>query len=393
MKNKILFVLLLTMTFLCSSCKGNAENITKEDAAVEQADKISTISIAAVGDIMMHGPQIKSAYDKRIEDYNFEYMFSSIAPWLQNTDITIGNIETTFAGKEKRYSGYPTFNSPEVLLKYLNTAGFDILSTANNHCMDRGTYGIEKTISNIDSYKILHTGTYSTTESAIQPLIINKKDIKLGIASYTYGLNGFSLPDDKKFMVNIINKEKIIKDLSIMSEKNVDIKIIVLHFGNEYQRHPTDEQKELVDSLFEAGADIVLGSHPHVLQPTIYSSLSNGKKVFAIYSMGNFISNQRERYQDAGIIVNIKASKNFTTNSVTIDDVSFIPTWVQKKNGNGLYTYRILNIADVIQSYTHGENKYAISQNEFTYIKQVYNDTTGLINEYNTTYSAINVKY
>ena len=133
MKKKILFVLLLTMTFLCSSCKSNAENITKEETDIEKVDKISTISIAAVGDIMMHGPQIKSAYDKRIEDYNFEYMFSSIAPWLQNTDITIGNIETTFAGKDKRYSGYPTFNSPEVLLKYLNTAGFDILSTANNH--------------------------------------------------------------------------------------------------------------------------------------------------------------------------------------------------------------------------------------------------------------------
>ncbi|MBS4534132.1 CapA family protein [Clostridium sp. D2Q-14] len=330
----------------------------EKDLVEEEKPEYSYLSLSATGDIMFHNSQLKAAYDSNTGEYNFDEVFEPVKKYLEQSDIAIGNFETTTAGDEYDVSSYPSFNSPMSTMKTMKYAGYDVLSTANNHSLDTGKKGIINTIDNIKSKGLEYIGT--SKEEGSRFLLREENGIVLSFLAYTYGLNGNDVrlsEEELSYMINLIDEEKIKEDIT--QAKNVSDKVIVsMHWGNEYNREPNERQLELADKMFEWGADIILGSHPHVIQRSEIIK-KNGEDKFIIYSMGNFISNQRREtlpstqnniYTEDGVIVNIDFKKNLNTDEVVIDGINYIPTWVYKYSNNGKDKFKILPVSDYVDS-------------------------------------------
>ena len=323
---------------------------SKENVVEEVKD--TSINIAVIGDIMCHNTQFQDAYDKGTDSYDFTYVLEDVKEYLENPDLTIGNLETTFAGKSVGYSGYPTFNTPEALAENLKYYGVDVLSTVNNHCMDKGIKGLKNTIDELDKWGFKHTGTFKTEEDSEKILTVDVNGIKIGFIAYTYGTNGIPVPNDYSFSVNLIDKDKIAKDIEKAKAENVDLIIAIMHWGIEYQTEPNKEQKDLADFLFSNGVDIVLGGHPHVLQTMEKRevTLEDGTKKdgFIVYSLGNFISGQVKTYTKQSVILNIgltKHNKQDAEKKITIDDVSYVPIYMY--DSKGTKRYKLLDIRKI----------------------------------------------
>lgn len=301
-----------------------------------------------VGDIMSHTPQLPGAYNKETDSYDFMPYFEPITSLLDEGDWVMANLETPIAGKEIGYSGYPTFNAPIELAQALWDSGFNVLSTANNHSLDKGEKGILNTLENLHNIGFTTVGTASSTEDAEKITIIDHNDIKMGFLSYTYGTNGIPIPQGKPYLINLIDKEAIIADMTKLRDAGADVITIALHFGIEYQIAPSEEQKKLARELIAAGADIIAGSHPHVLQPyellSSYDENGNERQGLIIYSMGNFISNQRGNSKDYGAIFQVNIRKHNDTGAIEFTDVVVTPTWVQRYKSDSNYRYRILPV-------------------------------------------------
>ena len=266
-------------------------------------DSLSEITINLVGDLMCHLPQTNNAKLPNGE-YDFNPSFEYIKPYLQDADITIGNLETTFAGTSQPYAGYPAFNSPDVYCKAIKEAGFDFLVTANNHSMDTREDGLLRTIDVIKKNGLGYAGTYLNQRDHDSIRILNIKGIKLGILNYTYGTNGSYPHTDHKYMLNVIDSAGITSAVKLAKQNGADVVLVFYHMGLENITEPTQAQKDAVRFALDAGATLVIGAHPHVVGPTktLYSSAINDT-AFVAYSLGNFLSNQYWRYTDAGVIL------------------------------------------------------------------------------------------
>lgn len=310
--------------------------------------------LIAVGDIMMHGPQIRSGYNPSTKTHNYDSFFKEVSQILKTGDWVIGNLETTLAGPETGYTGYPLFNAPDTLADAIKNAGFNILTTANNHSLDRREAGLLKTLENVRSRDLVPVGTAASQEEADKITVIEKNDISMAFFAYTYGTNGIPIPRGKDYLVNLIDEAKIIQDIQKARESGVDIVTVALHFGAEYQRQPNAEQKRLVASLVNGGADIILGSHPHVVQPyeifEITEEDGTTRQAVAIYSMGNFISNQRGGYKDVGVIFKVRVNKRFPDETIEVAEVMALPTWVHRYSVSGKLNYRILPLESLLNT-------------------------------------------
>lgn len=288
-------------------------------------DSTNTVSLLFIGDIMGHDPQISSAYNDSTKRHEYDDCFKFIMPEINEVDFAIANLEVTLAGKP--YRGYPQFSSPDELAVACKNAGIDILVTANNHSCDRGKDGIIRTLKVLDSLKIQHTGTFNDSLERLtkQPLIIKKNNIRIALLNYTYGTNGLPIPYPT--IVNIINKKQIEKDLAITKLSKPDKIIIFIHWGTEYQSNPNTEQISLTDFFFEKGADIIIGSHPHVIQKMVWlkDNLTGNDKIIA-YSLGNFISNQRQQKTDGGAILKLIISKS--KEKTIVSEAGYYLVWV-----------------------------------------------------------------
>jgi len=245
-----------------------------------------TIQLAVIGDIMCHNTQYNDAYENGA--YDFNYVFDDIREELSLADYTVGNLETTFAGKEKGYSSYPEFNTPESLALAMKNAGIDLVSTANNHSLDTRYYGIESTIDYLDQAGILHTGTYKSKEAQDTTTIVDIKGLKVAFLSFTYGTNGIDVPAGKEYCINLIDDNFIIDRLNLAKEQEPDIICVFMHWGEEYETVPNQKQIQLANLLFANGANVILGSHPHVLQRMEKVQLGTEeepKEGFVIYSL------------------------------------------------------------------------------------------------------------
>lgn len=322
----------------------------KEDD--ESLVELTNAKILSVGDIMFHMPQVKSAYQGNGK-YSFDDSFKYVKKYISKADISIGNFETVTAGNDKKFSGFPQFNSPKETLLSLKNSGFDIISTANNHSLDQGKEGLINTIKYANEYGLKNLGTYEE-EVEKNYLIEEKNGIKMGFIAYTYGLNGleFYLSEEElSYMVNLIDENKIEEDIKEL-KKETDIVVISLHWGSEYQREASQEQIDLGHKIIDWGADIVLGSHPHVLQKSEIIK-KNGKDSFIIYSQGNFLSNQRKdtmgnELTEDGVMVEIELEKDLSNDNTIVKNVEFIPTWIYKYKENDRELFKILPTRDVI---------------------------------------------
>ena len=287
-----------------------------------QGDKISLLFI---GDIMGHDEQIWSAENRETHTFDYDNVFKYIKPVISEADIAIANFEVTLAGPP--YMGYPQFSSPAALAAACKNAGIDCMVTANNHAADRGKTGISGTINRLDSIGIPHTGTFlnAADRDSLYPLIIKKNGISIALLNYTYGTNGIKVPEP--VIVNLLDKDLITGDVKKAKSKNPDITILFLHWGTEYDTVPSISQIDLAEYFFSIGVDLVIGSHPHVLQKMIWSkNVAGGKDGIVAYSLGNFISNQRKPKTDGGSIVRIEFKRK--ENAFVISDAGFFITWV-----------------------------------------------------------------
>lgn len=341
-----------------------------------------TIKMTVIGDIMCHNTQYQDAYNSSSKKYDFSYVFDDIRDKLSKSDITIGNLETTFAGAKRGYSSYPTFNTPEALGTALKDAGIDVLSTANNHCMDTGYNGICSTIKKLDKLGISHMGTYSTKEDSEEILVKDVNGIKIAFLSYTYGTNGIAVPKDKSFSVNLIDKKKIKTDLEKAKKLNVDLISVSMHWGIEYKQNPTDEQKDLANFLFKNGADIILGSHPHVLEKmekrTIKLDDGTTKDGFLIYSLGNFMSGQYYDYTKQSIILDLELTKH-GNGKISIDSATYTPIYMYKSSSKTKKRYLVMDIEKAIKDYKNGKKNisssiYSTLKSELKHIYSVVGD-------------------
>lgn len=306
------------------------------------AQDTTRISLLFLGDIMQHDSQIEAAYNAKSGKYDYTECFKLLKPYFESVDLTIGNLELTLGGKP--FKGYPQFSAPDELAVTLKDVGVDVLVTANNHSLDRRTKGLDRTIRILDSLSIQHTGTFRDTLERMNeyPLIISRNGIRLVLLNYTYGTNG--IPVSKPSVVNLIDTTVIRKDLLRAQELNPDATIVFMHWGDEYQTQPNKVQKQLTSFCFEQGATLVIGSHPHVLQPMEWNKQQNQ---LVAYSLGNFVSGQRPRNRDGGGMLRVELKK-IISDSMTftsIDTAQYILQWVYKTEA--IKKFYILPIPEV----------------------------------------------
>lgn len=287
----------------------------------------ATISLAAVGDILIHGTVYKDA--KTANGYDFKPNIASVKDLLQSPDITIANQETIIGGTEIGLSTYPQFNSPYEVADALLDAGVDIVSIANNHTLDRGEKAVLNATSHFDKIGMEYVGGYRDQADKERIRVLNRNGIRIAFLSYTYGTNGIPVPKGKEYLVNLIEPETIKADIAA-AKQVADVLAVSMHWGNEYQLFPNDEQKSLAKMLANEGVDLIIGHHPHVLQPMEWITSDDGSKTFVVYSLGNFLSGQVKNYKDIGGVLQISITKELVDNNsvITLHSPQFTPTYV-----------------------------------------------------------------
>ena len=330
--------------------------------------------LAVAGDIMSHLPQVADAYVAETDSYSYDHMFAGAAPLLQSADYAVGNLETVLGGGPD-YSGFPNFCSPDAVAQAAKNAGFDLLATANNHTKDQGMDGVFRTLDVLDSLGLAHVGTYRTPEERSERsgiVLADLDGISVAFLCYTYGLNGYSLDDDMRFAVNIFNldytttlsapdEELMAADLAAARAMEPDVIAVMMHWGVEYTNTPGDYQKSLARFLIGQGADLVLGGHPHVLQPyetvTVTDADGNEKEGFVCYSLGNFISNQQdEPSTKTTAVLDLELTKT-ADGATALTDVSYTPFYmVHRDDLPAGQRRRLMGIHEAMAAYENGDD-------------------------------------
>jgi poly-gamma-glutamate capsule biosynthesis protein CapA/YwtB (metallophosphatase superfamily) len=301
-----------------------------------------SVTVAAVGDIMAHDSQLQAAWDGTRNAYDFGPVFRYVQDLVSSADLAVGNFETTLPGRRDRVSGYPAFGAPDALAAALRDAGFDLLNTANNHCADKGRDGLIRTLDALDTLGLRHVGTYRDSadygRNGVQ--FVERRGIRIAFVSYTYGTNG-SLPAG--CVVSVLDSSAIAADMRFARAAEPDFIVAMLHFGTEYATEPDSSQVRWAGLLFDEGADVVLGGHPHVLQRWEKSRrtdrLGRTADRLAVYSLGNFVSNQRTPNRDGGMVFFFtlrRAESEAGGFERTVENPSAVPVWVFDRLTDGL---------------------------------------------------------
>jgi poly-gamma-glutamate capsule biosynthesis protein CapA/YwtB (metallophosphatase superfamily) len=313
------------------------------DSDIRKRTDSDSLSILFIGDIMQHIQQIHSAWDTATNNYVYDSCFRFIMPVISSADIAIANFEVTLGGKP--YTGYPQFSAPDSLVPALTRAGMDVLATANNHSCDRRLKGITRTLTILDSLQVVHTGSFydQADKDTLYPLILEKNGIILALLNYTYGTNGIPVPSPA--IVNLIDTGLIRKDYEKARKKGVDEVIVFFHWGQEYMREPDSIQREIAEFCHRLGIRIVIGSHPHVIQPmeSTPDSMGNIRDV-TVFSLGNFISNQRDRYKNGGALFRMTLTRE--NEGIRISDPGYILAWVHTLFRNGKLSFQVLPVRE-----------------------------------------------
>ncbi|KOF10478.1 capsular biosynthesis protein [Planococcus glaciei] len=343
-KQNLLVLLLILLCLFLAGCLSHTNSAAPAPEAEEfearsapvaiipsKLIKSSRVSLSAVGDILIHERVYLDA--KTGSGFDFTPMLDEAKPFLEAADITVANSESIVGGDSIGLSTYPSFNSPYEVADALKDTGIDVVSMANNHTLDRGEKAILSAINYWDQLGIQHAGAHASEAERNKLTTLTKNGIKFSFLSYTYGTNGIPTPNGKDYLLNRIDKQTLQTDLAKAKDAS-DVVVLSLHFGNEYETMPTEEQIELAHFAAEQGADLILGHHPHVLQPVEWIKTTDGRNSFVIYSLGNFLSGQEGLQKQIGGILHIQAVKTTDAESVKIalEKPSFTPTFVESEN-------------------------------------------------------------
>lgn len=282
-----------------------------------------TTEVAFVGDAMQHGPQLRAAAQSD-GSYDYSDCFALIEDDIKAADYAVANLECPLGGAP--YQGYPLFSAPDAYALQLQKSGFDLLLTANNHCMDAGRKGAERTVNALDEMGMGHIGTYLNADDRSKrlPYIVDVNGLKIAFLTYTYGTNG--IPVKAPVVVDLIDENQIVADVKKAKDNGAEVVCVCVHWGNEYEMRPSKHQRKLAEVMKSAGVDLIIGSHPHVVQPMeVDFAVNSGRGVATVYSLGNFISNQNDvnsrggamakvlmaRYDDRPVLLGVKPSLFF----------------------------------------------------------------------------------
>lgn len=396
--------------------------INEGDKAAIYVEEIPVISIAnvavtteplyatltVIGDVMMHEWQIERSYDPATDTFDVSDSFTYISKYLCDADMTIANLETTFAGRNNGasnavcgYSGYPMFNAPECLGDTLKDIGVDFLQTANNHSLDSWEDGLYATIDYIDKLGLMHTGTFKTKEDSEELCIVDINGISFGFVAYTYATNGLPVPEERPYCINTLEMydeeklEEMYAKVRALDEAGVDFVCPLIHFGTEYTEVPDSWQEMVVDGLFENGADVIFGGHPHVVEPIDVRTITNPdgttRTGYVVYSFGNFISSQRYDgvNKDLGIITDFTFSKQYVDGEFVtkVENIKVEPTYVYWKD-------QTIGVVPVLEAYNHKEDFGFLSENDWNRINFAQGHVIELLMSYgNLQYTEENDKY
>lgn len=384
MKNKIIILLLLMIGLVGCSLNHTSEDYPLlstdqhkkeiEGTFLESIQPIETeISIAAVGDLLIHS-RVYNEAEQADGSYNFLPMFEAVAPYLKEPTITVANQETIMGGKELGLSTYPAFNSPFELGDNLKELGVDMVTMANNHTLDRGEKAIQNAIGHYEKIGMLYTGSFKSEEDRKEIRVVEEEGIRVAFLSYTYGTNGIPVPEGKDYLVNLIDKEVMEKDIN-EAQNVADIIVLCLHFGNEYERVPNNEQRSLAQWAADVGVDVVIGHHPHVLQPVDWIEGKDGNKMLIAYSLGNFLSGQDKLYRQIGGVFQFNITKTTDRKGDTFDvhSPSFLPTYVHFERINGkMRNYAILPMKDITnQHLSNAQQHYEETKEHLTQYTEI----------------------
>jgi poly-gamma-glutamate synthesis protein (capsule biosynthesis protein) len=329
---------------------------------------------------MGHGMQIKGAYDEKSGTYCYNDVFSRMSSVFKLADFTIANLEVTIAGAP--FTGYPQFSSPDELIDGLTNAGVNVLVTANNHTVDRGKQGILRTINVLKSKGVPFAGAYrdSAHRDTAYPLILEQNGIRIALLNYTYGTNGIPIPYPT--IVNLIDTALIRADFNRAKSLEVDEVVAFMHWGVEYERNPSIEQLMLTRFMHDLGIRLVIGSHPHVIQrmeASYDSDSTHGRAV--VFSLGNFVSNQRPRYRNGGSIAVIHIEKELGVTKIA--NAGYLLAYVHTPLIDGKTRFQVLPVAKYEQKTDFFLEQDQLLFNEFA------NDSRRLLNSQNYNFPEI----
>ncbi len=328
----------------------DAEIVRQEEPEpVEEEPVETTITIGAVGDVLLHERVYVPAETE--DGYDFMPMLQEVESLLAAPDFLMANQESMPGGVEIGLSTYPAFNSPQEIVSDLQTLGVDMVIGANNHTLDRGVQAVENALDFYDEIGMDYVGVYRDTADRETDRIVSVDDITLGVLAYTYGTNGIPIPEGHEDIVALIDPDRMQQDVERLREQ-VDVVIVHMHWGDEYAREPNAQQRELAQLLSEAGTDIIFGHHPHVLQPIDHLQQENGQETFVFYSLGNFFSGQNFEYTDIGGVGTIEITKTTKGDEQIIDIQTphIEPTLVVLEDD----VYRMMPMADSDGSLING---------------------------------------
>lgn len=306
---------------------------------------VHTVEIGLTGDMMAHGGQLRAA---RQEDgsYDMSGLLEHVAPLLASPDLTAANLETTLSGPDQRYTGYPAFNSPPTFLDQIQGAGVDLLQTANTHCLDRGELGIQRTLDALVRRGLAHTGTSRTPwDRPTTWALVEVEGLRVAFLAYTHDSDNMRAQQAVGW-TNGIHPEQILADAQDARQAGAELVVVGLHWGREYAQEPDPEQRDLAGWIVrEAGADVVWGTHPHVLQPAEVLTVQEPdgpRDALVLYSLGNFVSNQRRTFRSGGVLVRLRVSRCPLDGHVWLEGARATPVWVDDRTDAGPRHFRVL---------------------------------------------------
>lgn len=374
--NKKLLLAILVILLLCALLAflglrqqaqptGSGGQSAQQEQASQEVPAPITATLAVCGDIMSHSPQTNDAYDATTDTYSYLPCFQYVQPWIESADYAVANFETTLNGPP--YSGYPQFCAPDALAYDIQAIGFDLVTTANNHSMDKGFNGVVRTLDTLDQAGLAHVGSYRTQEEFQENngvVVADVGGISVAFLGYTYGTNGIPIAEENNFCLNRFNvdyngdcttldQEKLKSELAYAESLETDLIAVMIHWGIEYQTTQNEYQTQVADFLIANGADLILGSHSHVPQPmeTRTVTLDDGstRSAFVAYSLGNFVSNQSPatvnvNYTDTTAVLNLELTKDFSTGQTTVTGISYVPLLVLNRGTGVQDQYLILDV-------------------------------------------------
>lgn len=333
---------------------------------------LSRVSFVAVGDNLIHDTVYEQAAARSSSGYDFSYAYEKVAPLIEAPDVAILNQETIIS-TEHNVSSYPMFNSPVEVGEEMLKIGFDVFNIATNHSLDCGEKGLISAINYWKSKNVITTGAYLNSEEQSKIAMNEVNGVKIAYLGFTESTNGLSLPSDSEVVLVRASDETLLQEKIMRAKQTADVVIVNAHWGNEYTHEPTDAQRELAEKLASWGADVIIGNHPHVIQPVEYIENSDGRRTLVAYSLGNFISAQNRGARMLGGMLNFEIVKNNNTGKIEIENVVF--SGVVTHYGYNASNIRIYPLADYTEELA---SKHGVKSKTSDFSLQYLND---IVNE------------